>query len=349
MSVVVPAPCRPSPKTARLAIAGLSLLTLVACQTAPYASPACESSTPLPSMPSSTLGPVLVASSTWAAATGNSPSATATPPTTPPSEHTQAAPALTPIPPLDARHWRQWTIVPTVGDRGRQILASGRAEGVDPHAFSTIGDCQSMPAVFMGMYGRPGSYVLGEGYASLQLTIDHFAGSFSRVSVTVQNGMNVATVFSPLWTDPARCRSAETPLDCEFRLHHPSIVFINLGTNAIPGGASTHEQYLRQIVEFCLDHGALPILSTKADNLEGDFGLNEATARVAHDYDLPLWNFWRAVQPLPHHGLDTHRDGNYLSVEAWGVRSFTGLMTLQAVLQAMQDVGGASVSASGSG
>jgi hypothetical protein len=27
------------------------------------------------------------------------------------------------------------------------------------------------------------------------------------------------------------CQSNETPLDCELRLHHPSIVIINLGTH----------------------------------------------------------------------------------------------------------------------
>jgi hypothetical protein len=156
--------------------------------------------------------------------------------------------------------------------------------------------------------------------------------------------MNVATVFSPLWADPALCRSGETPLECEFRLHRPAVVFVNLGTNSIPGGASTFEQYLRQIVEFCILHDALPILSTKADNLEEDYSINQATAQVAYDYELPLWNFWRAVQPLPHHGLDLDRGGTYLSTEAWGVRSFTGLQTLQAILRAMQDLPGVSPS-----
>ncbi len=346
MSVASQLRSRPASERAQLACAGFALLALSACQLSPSAAP-----TALPSTITCTpCPPPLPTTSPSSTTTSDDASITAISSSTPSAETSDQPPPFptptsTPDQRLDARHWRQWEIVPTLNPNGREILALGLTTGVDSQAFSTIGDCQSMPAVFMGMYDRPGTYLLGEGYGTLQQTIDYFAGSFSRVSVTVHNGMNVATVFSPLWADPALCLSGETPLECEFRLHHPAVVFVNLGTNSIPGGASSYEHYLRQIVEFSTQHGALPILSTKADNLEEDFSLNEATARVAYDYDLPLWNFWRAVQPLPHHGLDAHRDGNYLSTEAWGVRSFTGLQTLQAVLQAMQDLPGVSTSA----
>ncbi len=86
---------------------------------------------------------------------------------------------------------------------------------------------------------------------------------------------------------------------------------------------------MREIVEFVLEQGAIPILSTKGDNVEGDHGINEGIVRVAYDYDVPLWNFWTAIQYLPDHGLDSARPGgNYLTVRAWDVRSFTGLSTV---------------------
>jgi hypothetical protein len=47
----------------------------------------------------------------------------------------------------------------------------------------------------------------------------------------------------------------------------------------------------------------VPVLSTKADNVEGDDSINATIARLALEYELPLWNFWRSVQPLPNHGL----------------------------------------------
>jgi hypothetical protein len=94
-------------------------------------------------------------------------------------------------------------------------------------------------------------------------------------------------------------------------------------------------------VEFSIEHGTVPILATKADNWEGDHSLNAAIARVAADYDVPLWNFWLAVQPLPGHGLT--EDGFHLTFarnffddpvrmqSAWPVRNLTALQALDAV------------------
>jgi hypothetical protein len=89
---------------------------------------------------------------------------------------------------------------------------------------------------------------------------------------------------------------------------------------------------MRRILDTIIAHGAVPILATKADNVEGDNSLNLTTARLATDYDLPLWNFWAAVQPLPAHGMDTNRkDGFHISTDAWSTRSFTGLEALDSV------------------
>ncbi|MFQ5616499.1 MAG: hypothetical protein ACE5GO_08580, partial [Anaerolineales bacterium] len=119
---------------------------------------------------------------------------------------------------------------------------------------------------------------------------------------------------------------------CEFRIHKPSIVFINLGTNWSANAAASHEEYMRQIVDFVLAQGVIPVLSTKGDNIEGDWGINESIARVAYEYDIPLRNFWLAIQNLPNHGLDPERPGNnYLIVRAWDRRSFTGLMVLDVI------------------
>ena len=90
-----------------------------------------------------------------------------------------------------------------------------------------------------------------------------------------------------------------------------------------------YEEYMRRIIEYSIDHGAVPILSTKADNVEGDHSINLATARLAYEYDLPLWNFWLAAQALSNRGLDAERnDGFHLSKQAWNERSYTALQTL---------------------
>jgi hypothetical protein len=61
----------------------------------------------------------------------------------------------------------------------------------------------------------------------------------------------------------------------------------------------------------------IPVLSTKADNEEGDGSINAAIARLAVEYQVPLWNYWRAVQPLPDHGLQ--EDGAHIT---WGANRF---------------------------
>ena len=121
-----------------------------------------------------------------------------------------------------------------------------------------------------------------------------------------------------------------------------NVVFINLGTNWQPNGDITREDYLREIVELAIDRGVLPILSTKGDNIEGNHKVNEGIAKVASEYDIPLWNFWRSIQYLSGHGIDKDRGGNYLSVAAWNMRSYSGLRMLHAIHVELMGLHGAS-------
>jgi hypothetical protein len=126
----------------------------------------------------------------------------------------------------------------------------------------------------MGLYNRPG-VTLGKA-KQLQDTADFFGGAFSRQSITVRPGLSANTVFAPLWADPQVCEAGETPLACELRANKPLYVFISLGTNWAPHAERTHTEKLRQIVATVVEHGAIPVLLTKADNIEGDHSLNLA-------------------------------------------------------------------------
>jgi len=261
------------------------------------------------------------------------PSVTTSPPTTTP------IPNLTSTPTPDVRpnpdRWSEWPVIPTVSWTTKQIYLYGIRSGNQANAFSTVGDCQSEPNVFMGIY-ETNRYWLGDNYQFLQETINFYKGSFSRKSLAVRDGLSAPTALSSLWTDPEFCNSNETPVSCEMRVYKPSIVFINLGTNWKPGASSRrYEQYLRQIVDIIIQNGGVPILSTKADNVEGDNSINLVTARVAHDYDIPLWNFWLAAQSLPNHGLDQSRNNIYLTPDGWDRRNFTGLEVLDALHRAL--------------
>ena len=242
-------------------------------------------------------------------------------------------PAATHLPP---EQWQDWPIVPQIPQRAIVIYQRGLAMDNDPHAFSKVGDCQSIKEVMLGIYDQPGNYLLRDREQYLQETIEHFRGSFDRDGMAVKGGFNAASVLSPLWADPETCLAGETPLECELRIHKPGFVIISLEVWWEGRSVERYEGYMRRIIEYAIQHGTVPILSTKADNVEGDHSINLATARLAYEYDLPLWNFWLAAQSLPNRGLDPERaDGFHLSQRAWTERSYTALQTVDALWRAV--------------
>ena len=249
---------------------------------------------------------------------------------------------FTPKPALEENAWMQMPSVPTgIGDSMRSVYEKGLALGNDPKHFSIIGDCQNVSSYFLSVYDKPGDFSLGEEYAYLQPTIDYYKGSFSRKSLAVKGGFNVAAILSPLRADPKSCNQGESPLDCELRVWKPSVVFVSMETWWSEKPAREYDKYMRRVIERILETGAVPIIATKADNLEGDNAINVTIAQIAYDYDLPLWNFWAAVQPLPNHGLSPDHfhltfarnffDDPVRMKSAWPWRNLTALQTLDAV------------------
>ena len=148
-------------------------------------------------------------------------------------------------------------------------------------------------------------------------------------------------VQSPLRADPKSCNRNESPLDCELRVWKPSIVFVSMETWWSEKPATEYDKYMRKVLDRTIETGALPIIATKADNLEGDNSINATVAQLAYDYDIPLWNFWAAVQPLPEHGLSpdhfhltfarNYFDDPARMESAWPWRNLTALQALDAV------------------
>lgn len=240
---------------------------------------------------------------------------------------------------LDPAKWQEWPVVPQISGRAREIYQRGLALGNDPHAFSKIGDCQSVPASFLGIYDTD-RYSFAPEYQHLQDTVDFYAGSFNREGESVRGGFNTSSVLLPFWANAEVCQPGENPMACENRIHNPSVVFISLEIWFEGRTPEVYEKYLRQIIEFNIEQGTLPILATKADNVEGNHSINATIAKLAYEYDLPLWNFWRAVQPLPNHGLDpTDPTGfHLLKPDGWNMRGFSALQVLDAVHRATTDL-----------
>ena len=63
-------------------------------------------------------------------------------------------------------------------------------------------------------------------------------------------------------------------------------------------------------LSLAIAQGVLPVLASKADNLEGDGQINETIYRLALEYEVPFWNFWAAVQDLPDQGQQVDDPGH---------------------------------------
>jgi hypothetical protein len=272
-------------------------------------------------------------------------------PTASPTPTITLTPTITATPDvrLDPADWQTWPIVPVVSEKMKDLYRSGLAQGNDPAHFSKVGDCQNITTYFLAMFDDPEQYSLGEDYAYLQPVIDQFEGSFSRESIATDGGMNVAAVLSHLRANQDACERLESPLQCELRLYNPSIVLISMEeTWGRDNPVEKYEKYMRQVIEIVIDSGAVPILGTKASNLEGDHQINRVIANLAYEYDIPLWNFWLAVQPLPTHGL--LEDGFHLThgrnffddpsnlKRAWPVRNLTALQVIDAVWRQLNEI-----------
>ena len=246
----------------------------------------------------------------------------------------------TPVPPTteaEANAWKMLPVIPeTIDPSLHKVHERGLELGNDPHAFSIFGDCQARPGEFFGVFETDAT-VIENLSPELQEVVDYFGGSFNRESPTAQDG---TTPGSLLWTQWHRgqygCTFAETPVQCELRIHRPSFVIIQVGTHF----ESRNTEYLRKVILQLLDAGVVPILATKADNREKDERINRDMAMLSAEYDLPLWNFWAAVSDLPNHGLYTRDDrplqGDiYLTEEAHERHRMTGLAALNAVWRAV--------------
>ncbi len=242
------------------------------------------------------------------------------------------SPILKPSSPAPS-DWKNLSVIPTNIDPSLQkVYERGLELGNDPHAFSLFGDCQARPAEFFGVFET--DEALFESLSpDLQETVENFRGSFNRESPTAQDGTTPGALLWIQWHQGKYdCTFAETPVECELRIHRPSFVIIQIGTHF----ESRNTEYLRRIIEQLFDEGVVPILATKADNREKDERVNHDMALLASEYDLPLWNFWAAVEDLPNRGLYTRDDrplqGDiYLTDEAARIHRMTGLEALNVV------------------
>jgi GDSL-like Lipase/Acylhydrolase len=211
---------------------------------------------------------------------------------------------LTPAPPAAVNDVQvdQFVVMPdSVKENVRKIYAQGQTLGNNPRAFSKIGDSTIENPYFLTRFDD-GPYKLGD-YRYLQSVVDYFAGSFGRQSMAVRIGLHSWSALNATWADKTTCKPNETPVGCEFRLHKPSIVFIHLGANDTDTPKFFKEN-MQKLVEFCVQSGVIPILSTKADRFKDpENAFNKTIRELAAENQVPLWDFDLVAETLPGRGL----------------------------------------------
>ena len=268
-----------------------------------------------------------------------SPTSTSLPVTIPVTMEVSITPFL-----LSCNNWQLLPVIPVVSETARQLYRRGQASGNDPHAFSKIGDGEISTSWFFTAFDLGEDYYDLGPYQELLPTIDHFAGSFERIGMAARRGFNTKLILDPSASDLNLCKSGESPLICELRLHRPAFAILSLGTNQA-WRQGEFDMGMRQILDILLLSNVVPILSTKGDNLEGDHSINRTIACLAQEYDVPLWNFWSAIQPLPNRGLQPDLEHLTYGINdfddatalqsAWTLRNLTALQALDALWRAL--------------
>jgi hypothetical protein len=235
-------------------------------------------------------------------------------------------------------------ILPTITPAMHDIFALGQSLGNAPNVISKVGDSNSAQAIYLSPIST-GNYDLG-AYDFLADTVDYFYDSFGIVPQSAKVGMNLCSLFEPIWADPDVCEAGESPLSCEYRLNMPSIAVVMFGANDVKVlNRAEYETQMRLLIEQSLEYGIIPLLLTYGS--DPDLNPNHAqllrfnliTVELATEYDVPLLNLWASLTDLPRNGvgedllhLTSIGDGmNLIGNESFYGLSLHHLLVLQAL------------------
>jgi len=189
-----------------------------------------------------------------------------------------------------------------------QIFQRGQALGNRPFIVSRVGDSISASPYFLTTLGSA-NVDLGMYQNELTDVWNFFKGSFTRPFFAAGNGWGADRLLQPGYSNPGTCGS-DSPIVCEYKQAKPAIALIMIGTNDSGGvDPAVYEANLRQIVQISIDMGVIPVLSTippkqnTAWNAARANEWNGIIRLVAQQYDVPLMDYWAALQGLPGQGI----------------------------------------------
>jgi hypothetical protein len=229
------------------------------------------------------------------------------------------------------------TWIPKITPQQRAIWQNAARAGKDVNMFTVVGDCNSQPAVYLQRLAS-GQFDASMLSPRLQSVVQQFGGSFGRISLAAKGGFGSASMMDPSWADGALCdaKSGMGPFACELWVSRASIVFISLGTQE-QYDWKNFEKNFRPMIEHAKVIGVLPVLVTKADDIETAAGaptgyINDIVRKLAAEYGVPLLDFHAAARALPNGGLIDEGDKDFhQSYAGMDTRILATLQTLVAI------------------
>jgi hypothetical protein len=217
-------------------------------------------------------------------------------------------------------------VIPTLdaatAARLSQVVQHGLQAGNRPNVFARAGDSITFASQFLVPLANPSPGVDSAVDGSLTETLNFFRSgtigsqnSFARTSTAAHGGYSTTDLLALLPGELAATR--------------PAFVLIEVGTNDIALGYSVDvfRQNLTVLAQTALNMGVVPVLSTIPDILlspqlqQRQPSFNQAIEDVGEALQVPVWNYWRALQRLP--GVGIGGDLVHPSVSPAGGGDFT--------------------------
>ncbi|MBY0457695.1 MAG: SGNH/GDSL hydrolase family protein, partial [Gemmataceae bacterium] len=221
------------------------------------------------------------------------------------------------------------------------VVQRGAGLGNRPNVFARAGDSITFASAFLTPLAAPNPGTDATGDGSLTDSLNYFrsgrvgaSNPFNRPSSAALGGLTAAQVLALLPGELAATK--------------PAFVLVMVGTNdvSLDTPLDAFRQTIGAIAQTALDAGVVPVLSTIPDmSIAPELaarqpGYNQVIQDVAEAAQVPLWNYWRALQRLPNQGISA--DGVHPSVAPTGgadlgpaglnygynVRNLTALQTL---------------------
>ena len=199
--------------------------------------------------------------------------------------------------------------------RLRTVYLAGVARGNRAGVFSKVGDGITARAQYLTDLGC-GTENLG-AFTDLAPTVSYFRATTLTSTSLVSCGVNNAFTTTSLAAEPGwsigdvlnnanrdDCPAPENSfLRCELRRTRPATALIMIGSNDLGANdAAGYSAQLTRLVNDTIASGVIPVLSTLPPRLDDATlgariaAYNDAILAVASAQQVPLWDYWAALQ-----------------------------------------------------